>query len=224
MATVFITGGNRGIGFAFVQKALAEGHKVIATFRQGPGELAKISSPDLRTLALDVGSDDSVRVGIGELGAEPVDILINNAGVGFFGNLYEAESTKVQQEFNVNALGPLRVTRALLPNLRRGSQKKIASITSLLGSVADNSSGGSYGYRMSKAALNMFNKSLSIDLRDEGFTCVVFNPGWVKTDMGGANSKLTPAESVNGMWSVLQKLSPPDTGKFFHYDGKELPW
>jgi NAD(P)-dependent dehydrogenase (short-subunit alcohol dehydrogenase family) len=116
------------------------------------------------------------------------------------------------------------VTRALLPNLRRGSQKKIASITSLMGSVADNSSGGSYGYRMSKAALNMFNKSLSIDLRDEGFTCVVFNPGWVKTDMGGANSKLTPAESVNGMWSVLQKLSPPDTGKFFHYDGKELPW
>ncbi len=118
----------------------------------------------------------------------------------------------------------MRVTRALLPNLRRGEAKKIVNITSNLGSIADNTDGQFYGYRESKAALNMFTRSLAAELRGDGFTCIVMNPGWVQTDMGGPRAPLQAPESIAGIRGVIDRLTPADSGTFWTYEGKQMPW
>ena len=125
---------------------------------------------------------------------------------------------------DVNVIGPMRVTQALLPNLRLGEDKKIINITSNLGSIADNTTGRFYGYRESKAALNMFTRSLAAELEDEGFICIVMNPGWVRTDMGGPNAPLQATESIHGMRAVIERLTPADTGTFWSYKGTQMPW
>jgi NAD(P)-dependent dehydrogenase (short-subunit alcohol dehydrogenase family) len=125
---------------------------------------------------------------------------------------------------DVNTLGPMRVTEAFLDHLAASGGKKVVTITSGMGSIADNSSGGSYAYRSSKAAVNMVVKSLSLDLAPRGITCIVMNPGWVRTDMGGPGGKISPEESIAGMRRVIAKLKPGDTGKFFNHDGGEYPW
>src|SRR5262249_37452997 len=124
----------------------------------------------------------------------------------------------------VNALGPARVTQALLPNLRAGAGKTIVCITSGLGSLEMNTSGGFYGYRESKAALNMFVRSIAAELAGEGFTCIAMSPGWGKPDMGGPNAELTPEDSIRGMRKVIDGLKPADTGQSWNHDGKILPW
>ena len=125
---------------------------------------------------------------------------------------------------DANSLGPMRVVESFLENVARSRLKQIVTITSGMGSIADNTSGDSYAYRTSKAAVNMVMKSLSIDLAPRGITCVVMNPGWVRTDMGGPGGKISPAESIKAMRSVIARLKPEDSGKFLNYDGGPYPW
>ena len=124
----------------------------------------------------------------------------------------------------MNTIGPMRVCQALLPNLRAGDRKIIVSITSGLGSIENNARGGYYGYRESKAALNMFTRTLAAELKPESFTCIVMSPGWVRTDMGGARAPLSPEESIRGMREVIDGLTTEDTGRFFGHDGKTIAW
>ena len=231
MSTLLVTGANRGLGLEFARRYAADGWRVLATCRE-PGSadelrrLAAESGGRITVSALDVTDNGSVRAAAQALAGTPIDLLINNAGVGSprnqkLGNLDYAAWARV---LDVNTLGPMRVTEAFLGNVAAGTEKKIVTITSGMGSIADNTSGGSYAYRSSKAAVNMVVKSLSIDLAPRGITCVVINPGWVRTDMGGPGGKISPAESIAGMKRVIAKLRPADSGKFFNYDGGSYPW
>jgi NAD(P)-dependent dehydrogenase (short-subunit alcohol dehydrogenase family) len=163
----------------------------------------------------------------GVLAGESIDLLINNAGVypdadskGFGHINYEEWA----QAFRVNTMAPLRMAEAFIAQVARSRLKIIANITSMMGSIDDNTSGGSYLYRSSKAALNMVTKSLSMDLQREGITAVVLHPGWVQTDMGGPNALIAAERSVSGMRKVIGMLSQADSGKFFNYDGKRIAW
>lgn len=219
-----VTGANRGLGLEFVRQLATRGENVIATARNPEGATA-LNALDVRVEALDVGDPDSVAAFAARLGDRPIAVLINNAGYGVRSvPLEELDVEALDVFFQINTLGPLRVTRALLPNLRAGSKRRIAHVTSKMGSITDNGSGGAYGYRASKAALNAINKSLSIDLAPEGFTSVVLHPGWVQTDMGGPSAAIGVEESVRGMLSVVDGLGADHNGRFFNYDGSELPW
>ena len=231
MNTVLVTGSNRGLGLEFTRQDAAEGWQVYAACRD-PGaagmlrELSAGSGGRIAVIALDVSNLASVRAAAQSLAGTPIDLLVNNAGVGSprgqkLGALDYAAWARV---LDVNTLGPMRVTEAFLDHLAAGSGKKVVTITSGMGSIADNSSGGSYAYRSSKSAVNMVMKSLSLDLAPRGITCIVMNPGWVRTDMGGPGGKISPEESIAGMRRVIAKLKPGDTGKFFNYDGGEYPW
>ncbi len=225
--TVLVTGANRGIGLELARQYHAAGWNVIGTARdpEAAKELRAIG-PDVVIARLDVASDESVVAFAKSLGDRPVDLLVNNAGV--FASrgtkLSDLDVDEFERSMQVNAIGPIRVTKALLPNLRAGKGRKIVSITSELGSIANNDGGGFYGYRESKAALNMFMRTLAAELRSEGFICIPLHPGWVQTDMGGPNAHLTPEESVRGMRKVIDNLKPADSGKFFDHDGSNLPW
>jgi NAD(P)-dependent dehydrogenase (short-subunit alcohol dehydrogenase family) len=227
--TVLITGANRGLGLEFAKEYHAGGWKVIATARQ-PQEAKDLKAlgDGVRIVALDVTRPESVAALATALDKEPIDLLINNAGQGVGldrgRGLGEVKMEEFERVIEVNVLGPVRVTQALLPNLRAGKGKMVVGITSGLGSIAGNDQGGWYGYRESKAALDMFIRNLSADLKREGFICVAMNPGWVKTDMGGPNAPLTPEESISGIRRVLDRLKPEDTGKFWSYDGTNMPW
>lgn len=222
--TVLVTGANRGLGYEFARQYAADGWQVIGTARE-PAEAKELAELGVRVMALDVADPTSVERLAAELGAQPIDLLINNAGIfPRFGTLAETDFDDVAQILAVNTIGPMRVTRALLPNLRRGNGKQIVSISSGLGSIAGNDSGRYYGYRESKAGLNMFTRSLAAELADEGFTCVVMSPGWVQTDMGGPNATLTPEQSIRGMRKVISGLTPDVTGTFWNHDGETLPW
>jgi NAD(P)-dependent dehydrogenase (short-subunit alcohol dehydrogenase family) len=150
---------------------------------------------------------------------ESIDVLINNAGVG------GEESTEGWlRTLHINSIAPIRIAQALLPMVERSERKVIASITSGMGSIADNTSGGAYAYRSSKAALNAAMKSLSVDLAQRGVSVIVLNPGWVRTDMGGAGAKIEAAESVARMRKVIDGAGRAQSGKFFNHDGREYPW
>lgn len=168
---------------------------------------------------------DSVAALAERLSGKPIDILINNAGI-FRGRGQELENLNfddIIDSFAVNSIGPLRVTQALLPNLRAGKEKRVVSVSSRLGSIELNS-GGMYAYRASKTALNQLNKSLSSELGPEGFTCLVLHPGWVQTDMGGSRATYTAEESVRGMMRVINKSTRKSNGRFMDLEGNELPW
>lgn len=223
-----ITGANRGIGLELVRQVAARGHEVDATARD-PGKatelaaLAKASDGRVRVHACDVASDASVSVFAKTLSEGPIDVLVNNAGVtGKRAGIAELDFAGMLDTYNVNALGPLRVTAALLERIKASSTKRVVHVTSGMGSITENTMGGAYGYRMSKAALNMANKSLSVDVRADGVTCVVINPGWVKTDMGGPSASITPEQSVRGMLEVLDALGIDRTGAFLSWDGKSF--
>ena len=159
------------------------------------------------------------------LGDRPIDILINNAGVGSTNQHFRAVSPKPWLEvLRVNLIAPLIVTQAIIDNVKKGSDKKIYFLSSQLGSIADNTSGGMYIYRSSKTGLNQVIKSLSVDLKPQGITVVALHPGWVKTDMGGPNAPVSIDESIDGMMQVIYKTDISDTGRFLNHKGKELPW
>jgi NAD(P)-dependent dehydrogenase (short-subunit alcohol dehydrogenase family) len=221
---VLVTGANRGLGLEFVTQLQGMGYEVIGTARS-PQKATELKATGARVEQLDVVDQASVASLANRLSGVPIDILINNAGM-----LNRADSTldtldfeAMERSFQVNSLGPLRVTQALLPNLKAGERKTIVSITSQLGSI-ELSTGGLYSYRTSKTALNQINKTFSSELAPQGFTCVVMHPGWVKTDMGGASAPLTKAESISSILGVIEHLTTESTGKFFNYDGEELPW
>lgn len=227
--TVMITGANRGIGLEFAREYHAAGWNVIATARDPDAakDLKRIGD-DVQIVKLDVTSADSVAAMAAALKDQPIDLLINNAAIGISGASMSSISTLKVDEFahllEVNSVGPVRVTQALLPNLRAGKGKMIVGLSSGLGSIAGNEGGGYYGYRESKAAIGMFMRSLAAELKDDGFTCIAIDPGWVKTDMGGPNAQLTVDQSVGGMRKVLEGLKPGDSGKFYRHDGATLPW
>jgi NAD(P)-dependent dehydrogenase (short-subunit alcohol dehydrogenase family) len=229
--TVFVTGANRGLGLEFARQYAADGWQVFAACR-APGEakelqaLAAGSGGRMRILELEVTNPSTIRAAAEAVGRRPIDLLVNNAGVGGprgeqFGELDYSAWARVLE---VNALGPMRVVEALVDRVAMSRGRRIVTITSGMGSIGDNSSGGSYAYRSSKAAVNMVMKSLSVDLAPKGVICVVMNPGWVRTDMGGPRGTLSPEESVRGMRSVIAGLAPMDTGKFFNFNGKSYPW
>jgi NAD(P)-dependent dehydrogenase (short-subunit alcohol dehydrogenase family) len=222
--TYVITGCNRGLGLELARQLSARGERVVATARDidDAGELRAL---DVDVHALDVTDPSSVEGLAGAIDGEPIDVLINNAGVGVRSKPFEqVDFDEMQSFFAVNTLGAMRVTRALLPGLRAGEGKKIVNMTSRMGSIADNGSGGAYAYRASKAALNMVTRSLAIDLLDDGFVCVVLHPGWVRTDMGGRGAPTPPEESAGGMIRVIDGLRPQDSGEFFDYKGERVPW
>lgn len=218
-----ITGANRGIGLEFVRQLLARGEDVIAGARE-PSKSAELvrllegSRGKGKAYACDVGSDESVRAFAGCIGEDPIDVLINNAGVyGKMQSLEDLDLEDAARTFDINTLGPIRVTRALLGNILASKTRHVVHITSGMGSISDNTSGGAYGYRMSKAALNMANKSMSVDYGPKGLVAVVMNPGWVQTDMGGAGAPLTVKDSVGKMLETIDALTPRENGAFLNY-------
>jgi NAD(P)-dependent dehydrogenase (short-subunit alcohol dehydrogenase family) len=215
-----VTGTNRGLGLEFTKRLLERGHEVIATSRDG-----KVDAPGARAEALDVADEGSVAAFAERLGDLPIDVLVNNAGRQYrAGAIEDLDFDEMADVFNVNAFGPLRVTRALLPNLRAGSGKRVIHVSTRMGSFGEFEGGGMYGYRASKAALNMLHRCLSEELRGEGFLCVAFHPGWVRTDMGGSEATLSVEESVAGMLAVIDGMTPEHHGAFLNYDGTPLPW
>jgi NAD(P)-dependent dehydrogenase (short-subunit alcohol dehydrogenase family) len=227
MPTALVTGANRGIGLEFARQYAKDGWRVVATCRDP--ERAK----DLRKLGdavsihrLDVADAEQVAALARALAGEPIDLLINNAGIGYpsDGRLGRMDYAAWEETLRVNTLAPFRVTEALLPNVAASELKLIVSITSGLGSIARNTDGGTYAYRSSKAALNAVMRSLAADLRSKGVTVVVFSPGWVRTDMGGRGAQVAPKDSIAGMRAVIARLRLADTGRFFNYDGSEVPW
>ncbi|AKQ68794.1 Short-chain dehydrogenase/reductase (SDR) superfamily [Myxococcus hansupus] len=225
-----ITGASRGIGFEFVQQLLLRGDTVEAGVRSSEGarrleSLKHTAGNRLRIHELDVGDDASVRAFATNVCLSPVDVLINNAGVsGLWCALNDVDFADMARTFSVNALGPLRVTNAILPALRQGALRRVAHVTSRMGSLAANTDGGAYAYRVSKAALNMAVRTMSMDLRAEGVVTVLLHPGWVRTDMGGPDATLPATDSVRGMLRVIDGLNPEHSGRFFDYQGAEVPW
>ena len=227
---VLVTGANRGLGLEFSRQYAAEGWQVFAACRSPDkaGELKKLEADSggrVRVLPMDVMDTTSVKAAAGVVGKEAIDLLLNNAGVmGPRERLGDLDYAAWARVLDANTLGPVRVVEAFLANVAKSGQKKIVTITSGMGSLADNTSGGSYAYRSSKAAVNMVVRSLALDLAPRGITCIVMNPGWVRTDMGGPRGTISPAESIKAMRSVIADLRPDDSGKFLNYTGKPYPW
>ena len=230
MTNVLITGANRGLGLGFVKKYLGKNVHVVCTTRDIPSskELLAIKErfPDnLEIFELDLLKENAGGTLSNLLGDRPIDILINNAGVGSSNQHFKAVLPKPWLEvLKVNLIAPLMVTQSVIDNVKKGSDKKICFLSSQLGSIADNTSGGMYIYRSSKTGLNQLVKSLSVDLKPQGITVVSLHPGWVKTDMGGPNAPVSIDESIEGMMKVIDTTNIRDTGRFLNYDGKELPW
>jgi len=222
--TVLITGANRGIGLELARQYAAAGWRVIGTARK-PDAASELRELDASIVQLDVTDASSVERMAQDLTGTPIDLLINNAGIQpLMWTLEEVDFDDFERALAVNTVGPVRVTRALLPHLRAGTLRRIVNVTTNLSSIAENTEGGFYGYRESKAALNMFTKSLAADLGEEGFVCIVLHPGWVKTDLGGPQAPLEVEDSVRGMVRVIDGLSPADNGTFWTHAGEQMAW
>mgnify|MGYP002631105323 CR=1 FL=1 len=226
MPTVFITGASRGLGLEFARQYAAEGWRVLATCR-APAQAPALNAVagDVTVLALDV-ADRAAVAGLPALvGEGAIDILINNAGIyGRGQSLGRIDYAGWENVLRTNVLGPIGVTEALLPNLMRATRARIALMSSKMGSIADNTSGGTYAYRSSKAALNAAGRSLAHDLADKGIAVIALHPGWVRTDMGGAGGLIDAPESVAGLRRVIAGAEMSDSGHFYAYDGAEIPW
>ncbi len=216
MPTVLITGANRGLGLEFVRQYRADGWEVVATARQ--------SSPELEAAGATVRSlDMSDLEAVASFGLDqPLDLLIANAGT--YGPRDAANGSEAREwldTFAVNTVAPYLLAQAVLPQVKAAGGKLIA-ISTRMGSIEDNTSGGFLAYRSSKTALNMAWRTLALANRD--VTCAALHPGWVQTRMGGANAPVTPQQSVSGMRLVIEGLSPSDSGEFFDYQGHRVPW
>ncbi|MBD2001849.1 MULTISPECIES: SDR family oxidoreductase [Cyanophyceae] len=221
MATYLITGTNRGIGYEYCRQLQARGDRVIAVCRSASEELKQLGVQVEE--GVDITSDASVASLRDRLDGTTIDVLINNAGIVKRVTLEDLDFESIREQFEVNALGPLRVTHALLPLLKAGS--KIALMTSRMGSITDNTSGSSYGYRMSKVALSMAGKSLSLDLKPRAIAVAILHPGLVQTRMTNFTSGgITPEESVKGLLARIDELTLENTGTFWHANGEVLPW
>jgi NAD(P)-dependent dehydrogenase (short-subunit alcohol dehydrogenase family) len=220
MATILVTGANRGIGLALCRRYVRRGDSIIGVCRQASPELAALGG---RVEAgVDVTSDADVAALAKRLGGTSIDVLILNAGILRGDDLEGFSFDDVRAQLEVNALAPLRVARALRPLLPTGA--KIAVITSRMGSIADNGSGGYYGYRMSKAALNAAAMSLARDLRVAGIAVAILHPGFVRTEMTSGQGNITADESARLLSERIDALTLETTGTFWHASGEVLPW
>ena len=220
MPNAIITGANRGIGLQLCHALKNRGYTVTALCRQPGDELASLGINihdhyDVTDAAAIEAFAQSVEPG-------SVDLLVNNAGIMRSTSLDNLDLEAARQQFEVNALGPLRVTHSLLPALKDGA--KIGLVTSRMGSIADNDSGGSYGYRMSKAALNAAGVSLARDLHTRGIAVAILHPGYVRTDMTGQSGLIDVDESVAGLLERIDELNLQNSGSFWHTNGELLPW
>ncbi len=226
MPTVLITGANRGLGLEFVRSFAADGWRVHACARNiEKAKRVKEVSGDVVCHKLDVTNGLKVASLARELAEEPLDLLINNAGV--FGprtGFGETDYDEWDAVLKVNTLAPLRMAERFVNMLEKSERGVVVNVSSIMGSIASNESGNSYIYRSSKAALNMITKGLSVDLAPKGITVVSVHPGWVQTDMGGQEADIAPVASIAGLRQVIAGLHPRDSGKFFNYDGSEIAW
>ncbi len=224
MPSVLITGANRGIGLEFARQYAHDGWEVIATCRV-PDQADDLKALKVETHALDVADFAAIDALAGKLSGRSVDVLINNAGIyGGAQDLGGTDPDDWAHVMRVNVMAPLKMAEAFAPHLQAGQRRTIASVSSRMGSIEENASGGSYVYRSSKAALNAVNKSLSIDIKPRGITCILLHPGWVQTAMGGAGAQISAQQSVTGMRRIIDSATPSHSGRFFGYDGQEIPW
>lgn len=221
MNTVLITGANRGLGLEMARQYADNGWAVIATARRPDEADALNAVENVETMELDAADEASVRKFSAALGDRPVDLFINNAGIYGPADFDRAEWLEL---FNVNVVAPVELANSLKDNVARSESKKMVVLSSQVGSIAENDTGSMMYYRSSKAAVNQAWKSLALQWQDEGLTLAMMHPGWVQTDMGGPQAPLTPQESVTGMRQVIDNLSPEQTGHFYDYDGREIPW
>ena len=232
--TVLITGANRGLGLGLARVYLDSGWKVIAVNRGSSPVLEKLGGGALEIHQCDL-TDDSQLADLAEsLAAQTIDVLINNAGrMAHSGFVEGADSVQGFGHFNramwhdvfdINLFTAMSMAELFTDNLARAERGRIVTISSMLGSMELNTHGGLYAYRASKAGVNAIVKSMSFDLADRGIIAIAQHPGWVRTDMGGSDADIDVQTSVNGMKTVIDGLTPADSGKFFSYDGSEMPW
>ena len=223
---VLITGANRGIGLEFCKQYAQEGWSVLACCRT-PQQATALQAlekayANVQILSLDVADFEQIDALAIQLKGQKIDVLINNAGV-----YPDSSSEDVDgwlEAFKINSIAPFKMATAFTPHIANSQLKKLATLSSKMGSMDDNTSGGSYVYRSSKAAANMVMKSLSIDLKPLGISVVTLHPGWVLTDMGGTNALIDTQTSVSGLRKVIQDLSLSNSGQFIAYDGKAINW
>ncbi|MDD2865096.1 MAG: SDR family oxidoreductase [Methylococcales bacterium] len=231
MATILITGANRGLGLEFAKQYAQDGWQVLACCREPKTatDLTQLANQfeNLSVLALDVSDLTQIDALAKQLGDTAIDVLLANAGVygdeagHGFGKLDYAQW---QKNMTINVFAPVKLAEVFLPNLQRGTQKKVIAMSSLMGSMADNGSGGSILYRSSKAALNAAMKSVAIDNRQKDIAVLILHPGWVKTDMGGSNAPMEIPDSVQKMRDTIANFTLAQSGEFLRYDGATLPW
>ena len=228
---ILVTGANRGLGLGLVKKFLRNNEKVICTTRNISKSKELILckekfNDNLEICELDLLDKDSPNILSNFLGNETIDLFINNAGViGHSAQHFKSVSLNHWLEvLKVNLIAPLLITQSIIKNIEKSSERKIYFISSKVGSIEDNKSGGMYIYRSSKTALNQVVKSLSIDLKAHGISVISLHPGWVRTEMGGPNALISVEESVNGMVDVISNTSIINSGQFINYDGTRLPW
>lgn len=220
MTTYLVTGANRGIGLEICRFLKGRGDRVIAAVRD-PSKGGLEADKAVRVDVADPASIEALGAQVGE----PIDILINNAGVSTEQRTLEQQTAQeLHRVFGINAFSPLLITKALLPDLRKGTKRVVMNVSSQLGSVANNTGGSSYPYRASKTALNCLTVCLANELKPENFAVVAVHPGWVRTDMGGPNAPMTPPESAQHLVALADRLTAADTGKFLNFDGKPMPW
>lgn len=227
--TWLVTGVSRGIGMAMMNELLRRGHDVIGACRNPDGERdlweAKRDWKErFDSVKIDVADHASIVAAAKQLDGRRIDVLVNNAGVLKDGgkSLGDLDLNSVQQSFTINALGPMMIARCFMANLGLSDDPKVVNMTSLMGSLADNKSGGYYAYRMSKSALNMFSLCLAREFPK--VTVLAMHPGWVKTAMGGPQAPTDPEDSASGIIDVVTKATLKDSGRYVDFRGKELPW
>jgi len=229
MSTVLITGANRGIGLEFARQYAADGWRVHACCRrpeQATALAEALRARDGVVHRLDVTDHAAIHALDAALEEEALDVLVNNAGIigGERQGFADLDHAMWERTIETNVFGPYRVAEALGARLAAGTNPVLANVSSLMGSIADNTSGGRYIYRSSKTALNMVVVNLARDLADRGIAVVALHPGWVQTDMGGTRAPVAPQDSVAGMRRIIAGFTPDRSGSFLNYDGRSLPW
>ncbi len=227
MTTILITGANRGIGLAIAQHAAKRGYTVIGTARN-PDSADELKATGARVEKLVTDSDESCKALAARLGDEAIDVVINNAGIFLHDcdDLEDFNHESFMRTIETNTLGPLLLTRALIPHLERSQRKLLVQHSSDLGSIADASTGrqNALGYRISKAGLNMATATIAHELKPRGITCVSVHPGWVRTDLGGPHADLSTDESASLILDTIEGLTSADSGRYMDFAGKDLPW
>jgi short-subunit dehydrogenase len=228
MSTVLITGSNRGLGYEFVKQYSENGFNVLACCRNKNNakelEELSITSNKIKVYELDVGNVKAIKSLSQQLQNEKIDVLINNAGIYRSSTVGNINYDEWVESFKINTIAPYQIIENFLNQIINSDLKKIVSVTSKMGSIDDNTSGGSYIYRSSKTALNSMMKCLTHDLKNQGVATLTLHPGWVRTDMGGPGGWIDSFESVQGMIKQIDKLTIDDSGKYLDYAGKSINW